>query len=98
MTLYSEYKAVYENFQLLGYFLIQKLRRCEIEESSNKSFDQLIERVADIHAVHHQNRYNTPPGDKPALVINQSISDFNISLAKRVRYYENYLAYYLISD
>ena len=96
MTLYSEYKAVYENFQLLGYFLIQKLRRCEIEESSNKSFDQLIERVADIHAVHHQNRYNTPPGDKPALVINQSISDFNISLAKRVRYYENYLAYYLV--
>lgn len=96
MTLYDDYKTIYENFQLLGYFLIQKLRICEINETSNKSFDQLIERVADIRAVPHINRYNAPPGEKPDLIIDQTLSDFNISLAKRVRYYENFLAYHLV--
>lgn len=96
MTLYDEYKAVYENFQLLGNFLIKQLSKCEINETNDKSFDYLIEKVGDIRATPHINKYNAPPESKPDIVIDGSLSDFNISLAKRVRYYEELLAYYLV--
>lgn len=96
MTLYDDYKNVYETIQLLSKFLIKQLSKCEIEETPDKSFDYLIERVADINAIIHTNSNNTPPDTKPEIITNKTLTDFNISLAQRIRYYEKRLAYLLV--
>lgn len=96
MTIYDEYGKIYQIIQKLGYLLIKKLNKCEVEKSNNLSFDQLITAIEEIKTKPYINNNNIKPTNKPELITDKSLADFNKSLAKRIAYYKKLISYYLV--
>ena len=98
MTIYDEYKKIYQTIQQLGYLLIKKLNKCEVEKSDNLSFDQLITAIEEVKTKPYINNNNIKPTNKPELIIDKSLADFNKSLAKRIGHIDDESVIHKIND